>query len=144
MGLKLDLDVKNYEGDLAATFAAINSERLAHITPTDKTIWQFIANNMHTNVEGPIHDQGSEETILVRILDPQVYEQTHPLLRMDQGMGYPQTQIDLQLLAYTLICLTDCAVTRYLRFSKVSKISILQTAKEQYALVLLNMGNAQY
>ncbi len=144
MGLKLELDVKNYEGDLAATFAAINSERLAHITPTDKTIWQFIANNMRTNVKGPIHDQGSEETILVRILGPQVYEQTHPLLRMDQGMGYPQTQIDLQLLAYTLICLTDCAVTRYLRFSKVSKISILQTAKEQYALVLLNMSNAQY
>ena len=144
LGLQLDLVVKNYEGDLAATFAAIDSERLAHITPKDKTIWQFIANNMHTNVEGPVHDQGTEETILIQILDPQVYERTHRLLRMAEGMGHLQTQIDLQLLAYTLICLTDYALTRYLRFSKVSKTPILQATKEQYALVLSNMGNAQY
>ena len=99
---------------------------------------------MHTNVEGPVHDQGTEETTLIQILDPQVYERTHRLLRMAEGMGHLQTQIDLQLLAYTLICLTDYTLKRYLRFSKVSKTPILQATKEQYALVLSNMGNAQY
>jgi hypothetical protein len=61
---------------------------------------------------------------------------------MAQGMGHLRTQIDLQLLAYTLICLTDYALTRYLRSEKVGKASILQTTQEQYALVLSNMDSA--
>ena len=142
LSLQLDLEVKNYEQDLAATFAVIDTQRLAHITPADKPIWQFIANNMHTNVESTVHGEGTEETSLISILDPQVYERTHRLLHMAQGMGHLQTQIDLQLLAYTLSCLTDYALTRYLRSSSVSKGPILQTTKEQYALVLSNLGRA--
>ena len=142
LSLQLDLEVKNYEQDLAATFAVIDTQRLAHITPADKPIWQFIANNMHTNVESTVHSEGTEETSLISILDPQVYERTHRLLHMAQGMGHLRTQIDLQLLAYTLICLTDYALTRYLRSEKVGKASILQTTQEQYALVLSNMDSA--
>ena len=139
---QLDLEVKNCEQNLATTFAAIDTQRLAHITPADKPIWQFIANNMHTNVESTVHSEGTEETSLISILDPQVYERTHRLLHMAQGMGHLRTQIDLQLLAYTLICLTDYALTRYLRSEKVGKASILQTTQEQYALVLSNMDSA--
>tara|TARA_B110000305_G_C19228483_1_gene534033 strand:- start:64 stop:660 length:597 start_codon:yes stop_codon:yes gene_type:complete len=142
LSLQLDLVVKNYEQDLAATFAAIDAQRLAHISPADKPLWQFIANNMHSNVQSAVHDQGAEETSLISILDPLVYERTHRLLHMAQGMGHLQTQLDLQLLVYTLICLTDYALTRYLRSEKVGKASILQTTKEQYALVLSNMGSA--
>ena len=139
---QLDLVVKNYEQDLAASFAAIDALRLADITSLDKPIWRFIANNMQTNVESTVHNQDTEETSLIRILDPQIYERTHCLLHMGQGMGHLQTQIDLQLLAYTLTCLSDYALTRYLRFSKVSKEPILQTTKEQYTLVLSSMANA--
>ena len=142
LSLQLDLEVKNYEQDLATTFAAIDTQRLAHITPADKRIWQFIANNMHTNMESTVQGEGTEETSLISILDPQVYERTHRLLHMAQGMGHLRTQIDLQLLAYTLICLTDYALTRYLRSEKVGKASILQTTQEQYALVLSNLGRA--
>jgi AcrR family transcriptional regulator len=142
LSLQLDLEVKNYEQDLATTFAAIDTQRLAHITPADKPIWQFIANNMHTNMESTVQGERTEETSLISILDPQVYERTHRLLHMAQGMGHLRTQIDLQLLAYTLICLTDYALTRYLRSEKVGKASILQTTQEQYALVLSNMDSA--
>ena len=65
LSLQLDLEVKNYEQDLAATFAAIDAQRLAHITAADKPIWQFIANNMHTNVESTAHGEGTEETSVI-------------------------------------------------------------------------------
>ncbi len=140
LSLRLDLEVKNYEQDITATFAAIDALRLAYISPAEQPTWQFIVNNLNANVESSAHNQSTEETSVIGILDPQVYERTHRLLHMAQGMGHLRAQIDLQLLAYTLICLSDYALARYLRVANANKASILQTTQEQYALILSNMG----
>ena len=79
---------------------------MAHITAADKPIWQFISNNMHINVESTAPGEDTEETSVIRMLDPQVYDRTHRLLHMAQGMRPLRAQIDLQLITYTLFFLT--------------------------------------
>jgi AcrR family transcriptional regulator len=133
---QLDLIVKNYDANLLASFASIDLTRLEHLNRGGKETWQFIANNLHANQQSSAYHQDSDDAALIKILDPRIYERTHWLLQTSQGMGDLQEKLDLQLLSYTLICLSDYALGRYLKFTEVNEVSVLQTSREQYGLVL--------
>ena len=141
LSAQLDLVVKNYEADLLQAFGVIDTLRLDHLENSGMATWQFVANNMYANLDSGAHNQETEEASLIRILDPRIYERTHGLLQMAQGMGHLREQLDLQLIAYTLICLSDYALGRYLKFQKVSKRSVLQTSQEQYGLLLADLSS---
>ncbi len=120
--------IKNYRGNVLDSINEINASRLAQIQATDPQ-WLY----MLGSYIAPNRDSSASGARVMEFLDQSRDSYYYQLLRLAQGTGRLQGDVDIQLMSHTLYCIANSAGDRLIsaeaNFNALQEVLALQSAQ---------------